>query len=366
MDRVLRETVVETLTSSKAKRIEMVTVLAAVRRKAAASISDFEIQQRLLAVLKALKDENRLRLPKAGHCWDLQTGLPRYITAVRSKADAARQQRKNHIDALRHKTAWEPTRMVAFAHTLKTMSELERAVKVNAYLLQRRSEAIELPHRERALRIFGDEKALDGYTRKGLFGGRITLADLDCFYCPEPLPFRSLSMDKRKIAGKPLLVVENANTYWSCCQANAAVKGFAAVVYGQGFKITAGAAERASDGLVNIEAQLGSSGIAYFGDLDPAGIAIPAGINTSRRANDLRPLVAEYSLYHALLAKDRSVDQGKAGKQNHDPELARQWLGEELAGIYLQRAPDVRWPQEGLTVADIVVALNDHHKSKHP
>lgn len=365
MDRVLRETVVETLTSSKGKRVEMVLILAAVRRKAAASISDFEIQQRLLAVLNTLDDENRLRLPKAGHCWDLQTGLPRYVTAVRSKADAARRQRKNDIDALRYQTAWEPTRMVAFAHTLKTIAELERAIKINDYLLQRRPETVSIPHRERALRIFGDEKALDGYTRKGLFGGQIALADLDCFYCPEPLPFRALSLDRREIAGKPLLVVENANTYWSCCQANATVKRFAAVVYGQGFKVTAGAAERANDGLVDIETQLGSNGIAYFGDLDPVGIAIPVGINTSRQTNHMKPLVAEYTLYRALMKKDLSLPHGKAGKQNHDPELARQWLGDALAGLYLQHAPDVRWPQEGLTAADILVTLNDHDNSKH-
>jgi len=363
MDRVLRETVLKTLTSCKGKRVEMVSILATVRLKAAASISDFEIQQRLLAVLKTLEEENRLRLPKAGHCWDLQTGLPRYVTAQRPYADAVRRQRRQDIDALRHQTAWEPTRMAAFAQTLKTMAELERAVKVNHYLLRREPEATMIPHRERALRIFDDEKALDGYTRKGLFGGRITLADLDCFYCPEPLPFRALSMDKREIAGKPLLVVENANTYWSCCQANASVKHFAAVVYGQGFKVTAGAAERASDGLVDIEAQLGSSGIVYFGDLDPAGIAIPTAINTSRRANDMKPLVADCTLYRALLEKDLSVSHGKAGKQTHDPELARQWLGEELAGIYLQGAPDVRWPQEGITAADIVVTLNESMKS---
>ena len=358
MDRVLRETVVKTLTSCKGKRVEMVSILATVRFNAAASISDFEIQQRLLAVLKALEEENRLRLPKARHCWDLQTGLPRYVTAQRPTADAARRQRKNDIDALRHRTAWEPTRMAAFAHTLKTIAELERAIKINDYLLHRRPETVAIPHRERALRIFGDEKALDGYTRKGLFGGRITLADLDCFYCPEPLPFRALSMDRREIAGKPLLVVENANTYWSCCQANATVKHFAVVVYGQGFKVTAGAAERANDGLVDIEAQLGSSGIAYFGDLDPVGIAIPMGINTSRQVNHMKPVAAENALYRALLEKDLSVPHDRAGKQNHDPELAKQWLGDALADIYLQGAPDVRWPQEGLTVADIVVALN--------
>jgi hypothetical protein len=357
MDRVLRETVIEAVASSKRKTVNTQTLLEILRHRVP-DVGDFEREKRLLDILKDLQNDNLLRLPKARNCWNPQTGLPRFITAVRQEADAARKRNKMDLEALRHATVWEPTRMAAFAHTLRRRAELEMAEKVNRYLLDRKPDVPSIPHRERALMIFGSEKALDGYLRKGLFGGRITLKDLDCFYCPEPLPFRALSMDRREIAGKPLLVVENANTYWSCCQANAEMKRFAAVVYGQGFKVMAGAAQRANDGLAEIEDQLDATGIAYFGDLDPAGIAIPMYMNTFRQANRLRPLVAECSLYQALLEKDRSVPAKQSEKEKHNPELARQWLGDELASVYLQRAPGVRWPQEGLTAADIVAALS--------
>ena len=135
-------------------------------------------------------------------------------------------------------------------------------MKVNQYLLQRLPDRVPLPHRERALEVFSDEKALDPYVRSGMFGGRITLDDLDCFYCPEPLPFRPFSMDPCETAGKPLLVVENANTYWSCCRANDTLHRYAAIVYGQGF--AACAAERASDGLTEIQHQTSADGIRYY------------------------------------------------------------------------------------------------------
>ncbi|WP_218188388.1 GNAT family N-acetyltransferase [Desulfosarcina cetonica] len=245
--------------------------------------------------------------------------------------------------------------MVAFAHTLRTRAELERAEQVNRYLLDRPPEPVRVPHRERALEIFGDEKALDAYVRSGMFGGRVTLDDLDCFYCPEPLPFRPFSLDPRETAGKPLLVVENSNTYWSCCRANATCHRYAAVVYGQGF--AACAAERASDGLTEIQHQVAAAGIRYFGDLDPTGIAIPCRINRHREERGLPPLEAERILYRALLEKNLSVPYSRSQANDHDPALARRWLGQALASPYLANTGSVRWPQEGLNFMDILDVL---------
>ncbi len=355
MDQILRDAVIAQLESSRKKRVAMETIVDAVRRQAPGYCSDFERRDRLLAILKALAGENRIRLPATARCWDRNTGLPRFVTAVSETADAEKQKRKQRIDELRLNTAWEPTRMVAFAHMLNDVEELERAGRVNAYLLARDPDTEQIPHRERALAIFGDEKALDRYVRQGLFSGRITLADLDCFYCPEPLPYHPFSMDRMKTRQKPLLVVENACTYRSCCQANAKSGIYAAVVYGQGFQ--ACAAERASDGLLEIETRLDAHGIAYFGDLDPAGIDIPLRINVYRREKEMMPLYPATSLYRALLGKDLSVACSPAHAKFHDAGKARQWLGNSLAATYLEKAPQQRWPQEGLTAADISDAI---------
>ncbi|BBO90493.1 hypothetical protein [Desulfosarcina ovata] len=356
-----RDAILETLRASRPKRVAMDEIVAAVRRMPVGHLSDFEFNDRLAEALFVLEREGYLRRPKARHLRNSRTDLPQYVTAIRSDEDEKQTARRQTLDSLRNETAWEPTHMVVFAHTLRTCEELERALQVNRYLIHRPPEPVLLPHRERALEIFGKEKALDNYVRRGLFGGRITLAILDCFYCPEPLPFRPLALDPSDTADKPLLVVENSNTYWSCCRANATLHRYAAIVYGQGFKACAAeraaetASERANDGLAEIEHQTAAKGIRYFGDLDPTGIAIPCQINRYREERGLPPLEAERALYRALLEKNLSVPYSRF--QANDPTLARDWLGPELASPYLSNVERVRWPQEGLNVMDILDAL---------
>jgi hypothetical protein len=361
MDQMLRKAIITQITSSRRKRVDIEIILTCVRRQVLNSCSDFEIRDRVLKILQHLAGENLIRLPATNRCWNRQTGLPHFVTAVRAEADAKKWNRKKALENLRCETAWEPVRMVAFAHTLKDLDELKRAKQVNQYLLTRKTDAPLIPHRERALEIFGDEKALDRSVRQGLFGGRIALADLDCFYCPEPLPFHPFSLNQNETAGKPLLVVENSNTYWSCCKANEVLRCYAAVVYGQGFQ--ACAAERASDGLLQIETRVAAEGITYFGDLDPAGICIPVRINGYRIEKGLAPLCAERRLYRALLKKDLSVPYAKSQHKNHDPDLAKEWLGNDLADMYLEKAHQYRWPQEGLTTKDILSAIQQHQNN---
>jgi hypothetical protein len=355
MDQSLREAVLAVLTASGLKRVAVEALEKAVRRLSIGTRSDFEIQARLLETLQKLDGEGHLRLPKARHLWNPRTGLPKHVTAVRADEEEKKRAHRQKLADLRNATAWEPTRMVAFAHELRSEAELKRALRVNQYLLQRPPKPVRIPHRERALMVFDDEKALDSHVRTGLFGGRITLEDLDCFYCPEPLPFRSFSLDLKDTTGKPLLVVENSATYWSCCRANDTLKRYAAVVYGQGFAVCA--AERASDGLQEIEHQMSAAGILYFGDLDPSGIHIPCRINGYRQEKQMPPLSAERNLYRALLEKDLLVPHAHSQKNNHDPDQARHWLGQDLAAPYLEKADTMRWPQEGLTTADILAAL---------
>ncbi|MCW7753534.1 DUF2220 family protein [Desulfobotulus sp. H1] len=351
MENILHEAVWEVIRCSKRKKIETVLLLETIRRKAPSSIGDFELPKRLFDILKTLEKEKLLQIPKTKS--DYKTGLPPYVTALRPEEDAALIQKKTELYNLRHLTAWEPTYMAAFACHLKTEKELKQAIRVNDYLLNRKTDTKIIPHRERALQIFESEKALDGYSRKGLFGGRITLENLDCFYCPEPLPFQSPSPDKALLSGKPLLVVENANTYWSCCQANGDMCIYAAVVYGKGFTVSANAGEYANDGLEQIRADLEAMEILYFGDLDPTGIAIPTRINAMRKEKGLLPLRPALSLYKALLEKNLPTPYDRSQTKDHDPMAAKQWLGVELAEIYLEKAEILRWPQEGLTSDDI-------------
>ncbi len=60
---------------------------------------------------------------------------------------------------------------------------------------------------------------------------------------------------------------------------------------------------------------------------------------------------------HRQTLADRPVPYARSQKSDHDPAQARQWLGRDLARIYLESADSVRWPQEGLTTGDIVAVL---------
>lgn len=324
---------------------------------------DIKRECELLEALAYLDSQGTLKLPsKQGRGWQPLGILPLYVTLFRPKEDKRRTTRKTQLARLRERTPWEPEKMAGFAHTLTSKKQLEQAAKVNRYFLNRRQRPTPIPHREKALEIFGLEKALDGYVHTGLFSGRITLADIDCFYCPEPLPYEVFSTDPEKTRERPLLLVENSATYWSCCRANQAahpLKGgfFAAVVFGKGFKASRSTPIQSLDSLSRIEKQTRAKGVFYFGDLDPAGLDIPRRINNSRDRYGLPHLRCARDLYRALLKKGLTTRYDKPQDRFHDPRWAVEWLGKDLAGPYLEHCRSLRWPQEGLTANEIARIL---------
>ncbi len=346
---------------SKRKKIGMDLLFKAAKANALNQDSDMAVEKKLLHILKQLAAEERIKLPsEKGKGWDYKTKLPLYVTLINLEREAVKNANREEIEEILTRTSWEPKTMIPIVHSrscLKTVEDYRKAVAVNAYLIKKPADQPMVPVRERALRIFGDEKALDSCAKKGLFAGRISLEQLDCFYCPEPLPYHPLSMDVGETKGKPLLVVENSTTYRSCWRANEKSHTFAAVIYGKGFKQTN--TVQAVDGLLEIEGQLSSRGIWYFGDLDPAGLDIPKKINVSREQADLSLLKSAIPLYRELIRKGRAVPYHKSQQRYHNKEWALQWLGKELALAYLDQADRVRWPQEGLGERDLIPIFSE-------
>ncbi len=85
MDNVLRETIIRCIAAVKGKRVKLDVIVSEVRQRTSASISDFEMQKRLLAVLKELEREEQVVLPKSKKCWDQQSDFPAYVTAIRKE-----------------------------------------------------------------------------------------------------------------------------------------------------------------------------------------------------------------------------------------------------------------------------------------
>lgn len=282
---------------------------------------------RLLDELHRLEMAGAIALP-APSSWE-RTGapaLPKWILLVTATEPVIMDDfsRVPWVPELGFWTELKPRQMTA-------------AKAINEFLLKRRGTFGLVPIKERSLEIFGDEKCLDAMrTGSSLFSGRLPLRVLGAFQVPLPLPYRQADAP-----GRPVLVVENHNSFWSFGKWNHGAKRYSAVVYGAGeaFRSTGaalGQALRDVDGV----------GAEYLGDLDPKGIRIPQDFNRTSAPDEpkVRPAL---DLYRWLIQNGRRRE--KADCLKAEVSHAKDWLGnslgEELAEIWRQGL----WiPQEGL------------------
>lgn len=283
----------------------------------------------LLKCLRVLEEEGALALPAAGS-WEKvgNPPLPNWVQVTRESLPAP------VVDYAG--VAWVPE--LGFWPELKPAA-LEAARAINEFLLRRRSTLMMVPIKERSLEIFGDEKRLDALRASGgnsLFGGRLPLAALGAFVVPSPLPYRMADA-----AGKPVLVVENHNSFWSFGEWNWLERHFAAVVYGAGK-----AFQGSGNALEHVLNEVGGVGALYLGDLDPAGVRIPLEFNRTRMDGSTKVTPA-LELYRWLLenGQRRSLEVPYAGME----KVASDWLGAELGVDVTALWGTGHWiPQESL------------------
>ncbi|CAJ91169.1 Hypothetical protein H16_A0017 [Cupriavidus necator H16] len=286
-----------------------------------------ERSRMLLQALQALAATGAIMLP-ARASWEKvgQPALPMWIKLVRTHNEAPKEDFS--------KIPWVPE--LGFWPEL-TSAQLAAAKCINEFLLQRRGNLQRIPIKERSLEIFGDEKRLDAM-RQGntLFSGRLSLDTLGAFTVPLPLPYRPAP-----VSGKPLLVVENHNSYWSFGEWNQRALRYSAVVYGAGeaFRST-GAALR------QVLHEVKGTDVLYLGDLDPKGIGIPLDFNRSS-ASDEPKVAPAMEWYEWLLS--HGFRRKKAVCTNAHPQSAIDWLGETLGEELAELWRGECWiPQEAL------------------
>ncbi|RQO69203.1 hypothetical protein DBR44_13150 [Aquitalea sp. FJL05] len=283
----------------------------------------------LLECLRALERAGALKLPAAGR-WEKvgNPPLPNWVQVIRNETPAT------VVDYAAE--PWVPE--LGFWPELKPAS-LEAARVINDFLLRRRTTLTMVPIKERSLDIFGDEKRLDALRASGgdsLFGGRLPLSALGAFVVPSPLPYRMADA-----VGKPVLLVENHNSFWSFSEWNQQEKHYAAVVYGSGK-----AFQGSGDALKQVLHEVGGSGAQYLGDLDPAGVRIPLEFNRTRVCSGFTVTPA-FELYRWLLKNGRR--RALAERQAGLSKLADDWLGAELGADLTALWKAGQWiPQESL------------------
>lgn len=283
----------------------------------------------LLAELVALAAANQIRMPAvAGSGWERigTPPMPRWVQLV----DA-----ETFIES-------EDYSLVPWVPELGCWPELKAtalpaAKTINSFLLKNRASLTPVPIKERSLEIFGDEKRLDALrVGDSLFGGRISLKTLGAFVVPFPLAYRGAN-----VSGKPILVVENHNTFWSFGEWNERARRYSAVVYGSGE-----AFRNSEEALAQVLREVEGVGAEYFGDLDPTGLEIPLLFNEKLRQPGTAVVPAKH-LYRWMVAN--GIRRELTASPPKSTEQMCAWLGDGLAAEILALWNDGYWmPQEAL------------------
>jgi hypothetical protein len=288
----------------------------------------------LAGLIQRAAEAGAIKLPSGSKAWD-RTGvsLPAFIVLT------ARQPVRPAIVAPNY--GWHP--LLAFAANERHPRGLAEQKIITEGLTGEPYRTLSVPIKERSLEIFGEEKRLDQLRAgpSGLFDNRLNLTDLGCRICPIPLPYEA---GPAAAHGKPILILENNDTWSSFCEWNRTASQFSAVAYAGGGNAKGLAYDETFiDELLDRHA---ATELLYFGDLDPAGLRIAAGAARRRVARGGVPLAPCVSLYRWLLEHGRrtplvSRERAVIG------DLA--WLPSELQiAVELLFNANQRIPQESL------------------
>ncbi|MCB9661372.1 MAG: hypothetical protein H6726_27235 [Sandaracinaceae bacterium] len=242
----------------------------------------------LRKALGALVDTGVVQLPSTARRWDrsAEPPLPLWVQHVREATPRVAQP----------DTAWAPE--LEFARSVTNPKQLASLARVQAWLARGGRERPLVPARERALDIFGHEKAIDGMARSALFDpGRLTYTLLRCFPVSPPMVHRAEPQ-----APPVALIVENHHTYHSFVRWNERAKRYRAVAYGSGKAAVHGIGAFAQD----LHA-LGVTTVEYFGDLDRAGIQILRAVAEAAAECGSPPIHPAASWYELLVERRAMV-----------------------------------------------------------
>ncbi len=271
----------------------------------------------LAACLEELAALGLAELPSSSGAWERseRPPLPRSLRLVQVRRTPS-PRRQATKELRRH--PWLPP--LAFVAGLRSVrpEELRLLQSANQFLRDGGSERPRVPWPERSLELFGDEKFLEPFLRGRLFEpGRLSLALLACSFAPPPIAFRRLS------DAPAALVVENAATFSTLVDLLPRSHGTIGVLaYGDGFTF------------IHAVASLRDAGplerIVYFGDLDTAGLRIPAeAAKVAQRFARLPDVKPADELYRLLLTHGQVADSKERCSPSRATALAA-WLPNDL------------------------------------
>lgn len=311
----LLSAVANAVATHRTRRVPLAVLRAAHARHDPTGATSSDSRARLAATVSALQATGKIRVPRSPRLWErhLSPALPLWV-----ERPAVRSLRPEPSPA----RVWRPE-LAAAAAAASTPAEADVLARVDKFLRDGGADRPVVPHRERSVEMFGDEKRLDAVVRSRLFTtGALTLDLLRCYVAPLPLTAQH--------TGDPgprpeLLIVENHATYASALavarERAQAGKHALAIGYGAGNQLPASLA--------------GASQLApvpkllwYFGDLDEGGLVTARAADAAARAAGLPPLRPALPLYRALLNYGEE-QPSRGGHVSDDVACAlASWLGE--------------------------------------
>lgn len=323
----LADRLLDELRSAAGKRRRLLAVECddALLEAAPAMQSDPDRRRRLLELLTNLRDVGSIEWSVARDS-SVRPELPSFITLVAAA---------NVITAAPNtlaKVPWRPE--LEWAYELRlTPSEHETLTIINAYRRDRVADAETIPHRERSLLLFADEKRLDRISRGRLFEpGRLTLELLDAFWAAPPIAWSI-------IGDGDCVVSENAASFHTLCQA---LHGkFGVVAYGAG-----NAFAQSIAGLRSIT----NGRILYIGDLDAEGVAIPQRAAATAERFDMPAPEPYLDLWELLVSLAGEYGQPATPVPAEVAAELCAWFGDTALAKDVQRLLEagVRVPQEAI------------------
>jgi hypothetical protein len=350
MQRDLREVgerFVAELRCGPRRRISLNEVRAAFARACPELAEQAERRQYLIELIQNAINGGACRLPRDSKARDRQdpSGLPLFI--VLTAPDKAPRV------VVPQGYPWHP--ILQFALEERSRRRLRCLKAINEWLKRNPDIATVVPIKERSLEIFGNEKKLDQLRGGGrsLFGARLTLDDLGCRICPLPLPFE---MGPPSAQGRPILVLENHNTWFSFCAWNRSTGRYSCVAYGGGGHRNGLAYDQGF--LDELLQDAGAHEVTYFGDLDPAGLSIAAGVARIRAERGVAPLIPAVTLYEWLIAHgSRRPMRTRQRSLTNDILWLPEVIRSPVAALFEAR---LRIPQESLGT----IALKNHFSAR--
>jgi len=190
-----------------------------------------------------------------------------------------------------------------------------------------------LGQRERALRLFDDEKALDSMPDSGWKSVPLTREELRCVKKTPPL-----QCEYQPLGQQPPFILENVETFHRFVAINQATPTWRAVIWGSGAQVSS-----QGDEIARLVIESGFQQVLYFGDLDAKGLEIVTTLRSQLQQHRIDVELAE-SFYRLIIESDLTTHEGGA---NLAGTFDTRWMPAMIVNnLHRLMAVNQRIPQE--------------------